>query len=195
MRKTLVLASALLVLTLASVAAGKHKHNATSFSYAPASAVVWWVDANGNHGGAPGDDLEYFNANADFDSVSVLDLDPADLGTDTPITSVSNLADLPNLAVLDVANNPSLNTLNLSGCELLERVLASNCSLNVKQVNTVLHDLAALTWQPRPNGISHGWLYIDGQTPPAPPSHGPPNGIAAEHKLVNEDPPWTVVTD
>ena len=131
----------MLLLALVSVAAGKLKFKATSFSYAPASAVVWWVDANGNHGGAPGDDLAYFDANADFDSVTVLDLDPADLGTDTPITSVSNLADLPNLAVLDVANNPDLSALNLSGCELLERVLASNCSLNVKQVNTVLHDL------------------------------------------------------
>jgi hypothetical protein len=191
------------------------------FSYVPATAIIGWNDANGaGHSG----NLAFFNATADFASVT-------DIGLATQgLTSISNLQALPLLATIDVTFN-SLTTLDVSGmthlwyvgcygnfgmttlnvtgctglttlastfcalitvdistCPLLIYVALQNNSLPVLVVNTVLTQLVAF-------GHTGGTVTLIGQTPAAPPSVGPPNGIAAKAALLAEVPAWTVTTD
>ena len=170
-----------------------------AFSYAPSSSTITWTDIN-----APGQtgDLAFFNAHADFTTVSNVDLDGQAL------TSISNLAALPALAKLTCATN-SLTALDLTGCgalvslecdtnplttldishsPLLGTVTCQASTLTVAAVNTILAQLVTF-------GVKGGTCYLEGQSPAASPTTGPPNGIVAAAALLAEVPAWAVLTD
>lgn len=169
------------------------------FSYAPSSSTITWTDGNG--AGQTGN-LAFFDANADLLSVSSVNLDSQS------ITSISNLKALPALAYLSCSTN-SLTVLNLSGCSNLASLYCHQNSLTtvdinpcplltvldfqvneltVLAVNTILSQLVTF-------GLTGGQLELSPQTPAAPPSVGPPNGIAAKAALLAEIPAWAVTTD
>ena len=193
------------------------------FSYAPATATIIWTDKNG--AGQTGN-LAFFNAHADFASVSQIDL------TSQGLTSIANLGALPALSILlfggnngitavdltansaltnvqcqycgtltalDTSLNPALAVLYAPNCAALATLDISNnplmsyfrvhaCKLPVLVVNTSLNNLASF-------GLTGGTCQINGQTPAAPPSVGPPNGIVAKAALLAKVPPWSVTTD
>jgi hypothetical protein len=168
------------------------------FSYAPATSIINWTDTNG--GGQNGN-LAFFNATADMASVTNIFL------TSQALTAISNLGSLPALQVLiaesnfltsvDLSHNPALTwvdfwsnqltTLDISANPLVTTlyVFGGN-SLTVLAVNTILSQLVTF-------GLGGGTVNISGQVPAAPPSVGPPNGIAAAAALVAAG--WTVTTD
>ena len=82
------------------------------------------------------------------------------------ITSISGLL-----------NFPMLNTVTLNLNALPSYV-----------INQILVDLVTL-------GNTGGSVDVSGQTPAAPPTVGPPNGITAKAALLAEAPPWMVTTD
>ena len=82
------------------------------------------------------------------------------------------------IRTLVVRNAPCLRTLNSIGNQL-----------TTFQVNTILSNLVA------DGGRAGGSVNLDGQTPAAPPTTGPPDGVAAKAALLVETPPWTVTTD
>lgn len=100
------------------------------------------------------------------------------------------------LTALDVSGNPflrllicdtnSLTTLDLSGNPKLTGVYTSSNALTVLAVNTILAQLVAF-------GLPDGQVVTAGQTPAAPPSAGPPDGIAAAASLVSSG--WIITTD
>ena len=98
-----------------------------------------------------------------------------------------SLTGLTSLVGLDFSNNP-LTTVDLSQTPLLASLIGTNCNLTVLSVNTMLTDLAGFS-------VYGGDLDLSGQTPPAPPSTGPPNGIAAIAILQAPALGWGVVTD
>ena len=169
-----------------------------AFSFAPATSTIAWTDVHGANNG----NLAFFNANADFLSVSSINLDTQSL------TAISNLAAVPALVTLHCATN-SLTTLDISGCPNLAAVYCDtnsittldishnplltvvSCQVNtlsVAAVNTILAQLVTF-------GLTGGTVYLNAQTPAAPPSAGPPNGIVAKAALLAETPAWAVLTD
>jgi hypothetical protein len=106
-----------------------------------------------------------------------------------PINSLSVLdaSGLGLLTILRCSNN-SLTSLNLTGCVSLLNLQASTNQLTVLSVNNTLNSLVS-------SGVTGGNCLIDMQTPAAPPSVGPPNGIVAKAALLAEIPPWFVLTD
>jgi hypothetical protein len=60
--------------------------------------------------------------------------------------------------------------------------------LTVLAVNTILTNLVSA-------GLTGGTVHTGIQTPAAPPSVGPPNGIVAKAALLAEVPAWSVTTD
>jgi len=91
------------------------------------------------------------------------------------------------LTILECDHN-SLTTFDLTGCTALTGLNCGYNALPVLAVNTILSDLVT-------NGHVGGAASLDGQTPAASPSVGPPNGIVAKAALLAEAPPWTVTTD
>ena len=209
--------------------------------YAPSSSIITWTDV---HGPGQNGNLAFFNAHADFATVTAIDIKTQG------ITAISHVGDLPGLigfiafgnsiAALDLTHNPlltqinvsnnslgsldvthntlliqlycssnvliSLNvlsnpaltilyahlnpltTVDLSGNPLLTQVFLYQCTLTVLAVNTILCALVAA-------GQTGGTVYTFLQTPAAPPSTGPPDGIAAKAALLAETPAWTIATD
>lgn len=119
-----------------------------------------------------------------------------------------DLSHQASLGTLYLNSNP-LTSLDLQGCDVLATLQLNSCQLTsidlltapdvtslsimngVLTVDAVNHILAALVT----SGKYGGSCDISNNTPNAPPSTGPPNGIAAKANLNNETPPWTVNTD
>jgi hypothetical protein len=157
-----------------------------------------WTDVNGSQTG----NLAFFDAHADLASVSFVDISGQSL------TALSGLAALPalthlecssdSLTTLDISGNPlltevhanatSLTTLDISSNPLLTTVDLQSCNLTTAEVNAILAQLVA-------SGQTGGTVYLQAQASLAPPSAGPPNGIAAAAALLAESPPWMVNTD
>jgi len=157
-----------------------------------------WTDVNGSQTG----NLAFFDAHADLASVSFVDIGGQS------ITALSGLAALPALTHLECSSDP-LTTLDISGNPLLTEVHANGtsltaldisanpllttvdlqaCNLTTAAVNTILAQLVTF-------GRTGGTVYLQAQTSFAPPSAGPPDGIAAAAALLAESPPWMVNTD
>ena len=175
-----------------------HLNTIEHFSYAPSSSTITWTDVHGANSG----NLAFFNAHADYLSVSLINVDSQSL------TALSNLAALPALTTLHCSTN-SLTALDISGCPnlaacycntnplttvdisanpLLTVVEFQVCELTVATVNNILSKLVSF-------GLTGGTVYIESQTPAAAPSVGPPNGIVAKAALLAESPVWSVLTD
>jgi hypothetical protein len=86
-------------------------------------------------------------------------------------------------ATLDCSYN-QLTSLTFDGYPKF--LVCNNNSLPTSQVNTILSDLAA-------SGVTGGTVDLSNQTPPAPPSSGPPDGIGVVATLTGNG--WSVVTD
>ena len=193
----------------------------TGFSYDPPTAMISWTDVNGSFG--PVDQATFF-ATADIASVTVVTLNdgtitaitnpaglPALLNFSTNynagLTSLSFVG-CTALQYLDCSSN-TLTSLDVTGCTALQTLYCSTntltsldvhlntalqtlyCysnTLTVLAINTVLSDLVM-------NAVTGGTVNCSNQTPAAPPSTGPPDGIAAVVALVAEVPPWSVTTD
>jgi Leucine-rich repeat (LRR) protein len=146
-------------------------------------------------------DLAAFQA-LDQSSITLLYLSNAG------INSITGLNTLPNLQTLCLSTN-NLTGVNLSGCTALVNffcgvnaltsldvstsdnllnLFAGSNQLTVASVNTILSALVS-------NGQTGGNVDVSSQAPAAPPSHGPPDGIAAEATLLGETPAWAVNTD
>jgi len=192
-----------------------------SFSYEPPTALIIWEDANGVFG--PVDRATFF-ATADIPTVDTVVLDnqgvtsvtapqalPALVSFSSQYNSTDSLSfvgcanltnihvDFSGLSSLTVSNCPvlfaiaaslnyALTTVTVAGLVTLNLLNLNNCSLTVQSVNTILSQLVAL-------GNTGGQLLLQAQTPAAPPSVGPPNGIVAKAALLAETPAWAVVTD
>lgn len=169
------------------------------FSWEPPAALITWTDINGTFG--PVDRATFF-ATADIPTVSVLAL------VDGLVTNISNISTLPALVNFTTLYNSGLTSLSFVGCSLLTVLETSfnaltscdiagcanlnffDCGSNpltVQSVNSLLSALAA-------TGTAGGFLRCE-SIPPAPPSTGPPDGIAAKATLLAELPAWTVITD
>lgn len=190
------------------------------FSYEPPTAQINWTDANGNFG--PVDRATFF-ATADIASVSDVNLDnqgvtsitapqalPALINFSTRYNATNSLtfvgcanlqllrADLSGITFLTVSNCPGLisiqassnlfTTMSVGSLTALNFANFSSGLLTIQAVNTILTQLVAL-------GNTGGLVNLSLQTPAAPPSVGPPDGIAAKAALLAEVPPWAVATD
>jgi hypothetical protein len=89
------------------------------------------------------------------------------------------------ISEIDITNN-SLSSIDLSNCEILGAITLTNNNLNSNSINTILNDILN-------TGPVSGVAQLDGQSPSAPPTTGPPDGIAAKAALISNG--WTVVTD
>lgn len=98
-----------------------------------------------------------------------------------------NLTGCAALTIITAYSN-ALTTCNISASPLLSQVDFTSNQLTVLAVNTILDTLAN-------NGVTGGTVSLSGQTPAAPPSVGPPDGIAAKATLQAEVPSWNVFTD
>ena len=119
------------------------------FSYAPDSAIVTWTDNNG--AGQTGD-LAYFNANADYATVTILTIEYetltsiSNIGSSFPMLNELHLhytglpaVDLSNLGALtylDLSYN-SITTVDLSECPNLERLFLGYCPITSVDVSTL----------------------------------------------------------
>jgi len=188
-----------------------------SFSYSPPDATVSWNDKNGAFSG----DLQTFNDQADIATVTFISLDSdGELASISNLSALQALiqldASLNSLTSLDVSGNPALKELNCYANSITSLNLAANTSLvllecgmngmtslllpssqinsidcsqnalSVSMVNTILASL-------NNSGVLNGSATLNDQTPAAPPSHGPPDGIAAKAALGGKG--WTVLTD
>lgn len=99
-----------------------------------------------------------------------------------------NISGCPSITGLDCYSNPSLVSVYISSSTALAAMNAQNCKLSVNAVNDILDSIAQ-------NSVTGGALTLNGQTPAAPPSVGPPDGIAAKANLMARVPPWTIFTD
>ena len=191
-----------------------------AFSYEPDTATIYWTDNNGSFG--PVDRATFF-ATADIASVSAVTFsgvtvtsisnlsqlpaltllycnDNALTTLDvTGCTALTTLICYYNaLTTLDVTSLTaltalycsfnSLTTLDVSNNTALTTLYCDNNALTILAVNTILSDLVT-------NGQVGGTVDCSLQTPAAPPSAGPPNGIVANATLLAEVPAWTVTTD
>jgi hypothetical protein len=154
-----------------------HGTPAPGFSFAPGTSTIEWVDVNGIQSG----NLVYFDLHADIATLSGIVFISGD------ITLISNLARLPGLVTLNCSGE-ALATLDVSACPALTGLNCSGNALTVLAVNTILSNLVT-------NGQTGGNVDCSAQTPAAPPSVGPPNGIVAKAALLAKVPPWTVTTD
>ena len=191
-----------------------------AFTYAPATAIITWTDING--AGQNGN-LAFFNAHANIASVSNVNLNAqgltsisglsllpllANLNANSNTISTVDLSGCAALVNVDLGSD-SMTTLNLSGCTSLVNLYmgvnlvttldissclallglyANNNLLTVLAVNTILSKFVTI-------GNTGGTSITNLQTPIAPPSVGPPNGIVAKVVLQAEVPPWNVTTD
>jgi len=172
------------------------------FSYTPATDLVTWVESHG--GGTHTGNLAFFLANAHFawvvsitianqtlTSISNLNLFPTlgslDLHNNGAFAGPVDISGNPQLFFLWIASNP-IAAVDISHNPLLTFVFVYNMSLSVLDVNTILAQLVTF-------GLTGGTCLIMGQTPAAPPSVGPPDGIAAKAALLAEIPAWTCTTD
>lgn len=85
-------------------------------------------------------------------------------------------------------NNNLLTTIGMSATPVLTYLLCHVNSMTVLAINNILSDFVY-------DGNTGGLVNCSGQTPAAPPSVGPPNGIVAKAALLAEVLPWTVTTD
>ena len=186
--------------------------------FAPATATINWNDARGS--GRSGN-MAYFNANADLASVSIIDLAFQSLTSISNLSSMPGLSQLDvsgnsltsldvtgclhltslncdsnALTSLDVTHNPltflicsnnPIASLDVSHNPLLSYLDCSYTGRSVLDVNTILAQLVS-------NGVTGGTVNTI-QTPAAPPSTGPPDGVAAKAALLAETPVWQVFTD
>jgi hypothetical protein len=194
---------------------------AQPFSYEPSNQTVIWNDVNGiGHTG----NLAVFNATADMASVTKISLLGKPITSISNIGSLPSLNNLTLkgtlLASFDITHNPLLSFLDCSSCvliasldithnpvltsltvkfnpltildisqnPLLVTIQASSMNLMSSSVNTILSLLVSF-------GHTGGTVNLVSQTPAAPPTVGPPNGIVAKAALLAEAPPWTVSTD
>ena len=108
------------------------------------------------------------------------------IGNNTYLTGL-DLTGLVALANLELSSN-EITTVDVSPAVGLTTLHLTACLLTSDAVN---HILAALVANAQLGGI----CALTGQTPAAPPTTGPPDGIAAKAALKAEDPAWTVTTD
>jgi hypothetical protein len=147
------------------------------FSYTPATATIKWKDKNNANWSG---NLTYFNANAD--PASVYDIE---FGLGSPVTAIQGLGNFPLLNVLSFAPGVNIGQLDIQYNPLITQLGASG-SLTSLNIDTILSLLVSF-------GKLGGSASISGQVPPAPPTVGPPNGIAAKATLIGRG--WTVTTD
>lgn len=95
--------------------------------------------------------------------------------------------DCVNLIAL-IAESIGLNTIDISFFPNLTLLFLFDNTLTVLSVNTILTQLVTF-------GLQGGSVDTSGQTPAAPPSVGPPDGIAAVATLTGYATPWSVTTD
>jgi hypothetical protein len=107
----------------------------------------------------------------------------------TNITSLS-LTNNPLLYSIDISQNSNLVTLTLPSTLNTNISLfnAYNCKLPTSTINEILYRLDT------DSTVTGGTTYLYNQTPSAPPSVGPPDGIAAADSLINVK-GWDVQTD
>ena len=154
---------------------GFHFGVGTTFAYNPSAAQFNWIDVHGFHTATS---LAYFYSHADLPTVTIIAFNPG------VVDSISGLSSLPALTTLSCENS-LLASLDISGTHLKNLLLDGN-QLGVDDVNQILSDLVA-------GGVANGVVTLDNQTPPAPPSVGPPDGIAAMATLVADG--WSVTVD
>lgn len=97
---------------------------AGEFLWQPPDRVGDWTDTNGTFSG----DLEFFQKNADYATVTDLNLSPKD------INLLSGLSALPALQNLDVSSNASLTSLDASNLGGLNNLFCNNCALTFLKV-------------------------------------------------------------
>ena len=120
-------------------------------------------------------------------------LDASGLSALTQLLCYSNALTTVNvtgcsaLNFLHVAIN-QLTTVDISTNPLLTTFYVFSNVLTVLAVNTILTNLVSA-------GLTGGTVHTGIQTPAAPPSVGPPNGIVAKAALLAEVPAWSVTTD
>jgi Leucine-rich repeat (LRR) protein len=96
-----------------------------------------------------------------------------------------NLSTLPLLEDI-ILNSNDITTINISNSPKIINLDLENNNLAVNTVDTILNTLDT-------NGLNNGNLKLHLQTPSAPPSIGPPNGITAKSNLISKG--WIVITD
>jgi hypothetical protein len=153
-------------------------------TYTPSSSLIRWTDTFGTHG--PSNIFTYWAA-ADSQSVSEIHVGSGSNGGD-PLVSISGLQFLPVLKTASLYNN-LLTSLDLTNVTALLYLSASHNLFTSGQVDYILDGLVN-------EFIPDGFVYLDKQTPPAPPTNpggGYPNGLAATASLKTVG--WIVVTD
>ena len=98
--------------------------------------------------------------------------------------------DLTNNSLLSsfVAYTNGFTSLNVSSCPLMTALYCNGAKIPSADINTMLAFLVS-------SGLTGGTAIMSSQTPAAPPTVGPPNGIVAKAALLAMVPPWNVGTD
>jgi len=153
-------------------------------TYTPSSSLIRWRDSGGIHG--PSNLFTYW-LTADSSSVTEIHVGSGSCGGDA-LESISGLQYLPALVTMSVYNN-LLTILDLTSCPSMSYISASHNLFSSMQVNYILQGVVY-------EYIPNGFVYLDKQTPPAPPTTpggGYPDGNALTQSLKVTG--WTVVTD
>lgn len=153
-----------------------------SISVEPSSVLVSWTDDSGAHAAAS---LLVFATTAHLDKVTKLNVGPAADAGSAKATRIFGLGVLKKLEEVNVAGN-SVTFLNTSQNNKLAVIDVSNNRLTTNAVNFILFWSLDLT-------TASTSIDLSGQTPPAPPSYGPPSGLAAKNILLVDG--WAVTTD
>lgn len=153
-----------------------------SIDVAPASVLVAWTDDSGTHAA---DTLLHFASTANLDEVTILRVGPSANIASPKATRLAGLSLLPKLEEIYCANN-SLSAVNTSQNSKLAVIDVSLNNLTTNAVNFILFWSLSLT-------TASTSIDLGGQTPPAPPSVGPPNGLVAKNVLIVDG--WAVNTD
>ena len=188
------------------------------FSFSPSVGGFPWRDKNGNYNTT----LAIFQATADMGSVFYIDLSNHGLTSIVGLGSLPSLqvfyAQNNSLTTLDLSGNPALVTFlcynnslsslnigtstNLTTLFLYQNLALSDftlngfsslltfngrlCGLTTAKVNRMLDGLNIY-------GLHNGSCQLDSQTPAAPPSTGPPDGVFASASLTGKG--WYITTD
>lgn len=104
------------------------------------------------------------------------------------LATFNSTADYSTVASIQLSIGPNITSFSgILYLPLLNYVDFSGNNISVDVVNDILVGLAI-------NGLLNGYVDLSGQTPAAPPSVGPPDGIAAKAYLSSLL-GWTISTD
>lgn len=144
-------------------------------TWAPSGTYGVWATASTNtETGLPAT----LASEADFCTIFSLEISV------TNATSMT-IASLPDLGYIDVSDC-ALTSVSISNCVALVELYFNFNQLSSAQVNQILYQLST-------NAIDDGVVVLNNQTPAAPPTTGPPDGVAAKATLEGRG--WTVSVD